>query len=162
MRETGFLKWLFLCSAAADFSCTHFNAKSELSPDVNLAQYHTYAWSPPTTDPIVQSSADSKLAAMGLTPTQNQNPDFYITYSEKTTHYHDYNADQYMWEMPPPYNPCDRPYDYKEGTFFLNFVDAKTEKVFWRASATEILNDFGGYQKIVARALDQMLEKYPG
>ncbi|MEL6926613.1 MAG: DUF4136 domain-containing protein, partial [Bacteroidota bacterium] len=52
--------------------------------------------------------------------------------------------------------------NYDEGTLVLDFVDAKTEKLVWRGTATDVLSsDEKEITKTLKRAIRRLIAKYP-
>lgn len=52
--------------------------------------------------------------------------------------------------------------NYDEGTLVLDFVDAKSKKLVWRGTATDVISqDEKEVNKAIKRAVQKMISKYP-
>jgi hypothetical protein len=65
---------------------------------------------------------------------------------------------------PTPYAaavPTAQVNEYTEGTMVLDFVDAKTKKLFWRGTATDTLTSTSEAPRVVSGAAASLLSSYP-
>jgi len=143
------------------------------SPSANLAQYRTFAFYQPTNPSgkqlsfeqspagqTVRSQIKNDLAAKGISEAV-QNPDFLVAYHSKTEQkmdVTDWGYPGYWWGGPGGVSVD----EYTQGTLFIDFIDPKTNQVFWRGTATGVVShpenpDTGK----VASTVDKIMKKYP-
>jgi hypothetical protein len=73
----------------------------------------------------------------------------------------------YVPMSPPmsPYGPGTQVYDYEEGTFLIDVVDARTNQVVWRgwarADLAGALEDRDALDQLVSQAVARMFEHFP-
>ena len=141
---------------------------------------HTYAWGktdstlaqvqPRAHDHIVQK-IDGYLANAGLKKAE-QDPDVFVTYHTNSKEELSVNTD--MWGYGYPSSFYWNPYwgagfgsttttvtSYTRGTLIIDVWDAKTKKLIWRGSATDIVpeNPEKAYKKI-DKALEKIVAKW--
>jgi hypothetical protein len=160
-------------------------ATSPLTTDVDydtakdFAAQKTFAWMPATGNAAanellvkrIRSSVDKQLQAKGRSPAEN-NPDFLIAMdlSGKTT----YGASAGVgMSVGIPVGSRgsisvgggkSRPVETKEGTLVLQFVDAKSKALFWKAIASGAVEPGLSpeeQQKRVDDVIAQMLAQFP-
>jgi hypothetical protein len=52
--------------------------------------------------------------------------------------------------------------EYTQGTLFIDFIDPKTNQVFWRGTASAVVNHPENPNgKKLASAVDKVMKKYP-
>lgn len=150
-------------------SCSTIDVSSESSPTAQLSTYRTFAWAPRTIkstpgtqevsvntilDQRIRPTLEANLEQIGIMPAKTgQSPDFLITYSARTRNqvgvteaYPDY-WDGFGYYGFPGY-AVPEPYEFKEGTLTVTFVDPKTKSVVWRGVAEEAIDDSKDHIKI--------------
>jgi hypothetical protein len=139
---------------------------STVTPGSNLGQYKTYTFLTPhyrqgrpesPAEQEARASLAQGLADKGLMLAQpGQKPDFEVAYNVKEQQKWDVEDLGYYWG---PGNV----YSYTQGTLIVDFVDPATNKVFWRGTATDVVDnpsspDLGK----VDAAVTKMVKQYPG
>lgn len=144
------------------------------APNVNLAQYRTFAFAPQsgslartTTGAEIRSAITHNLEEKGIYPAQGtQRPDFLVAYhlNEKQ----EISASGWGW----PYGywgvgywgwggPLDV-YQYTTGTVAIDFIDPSTHTAFWRGTAKTVLDvPENPEPKKVNKAVAKIFDKYP-
>lgn len=150
--------------------------KAESSPTADFARYATYAWlyAPPEghgrgprseselLDWRIRAAVDTQLAARGYQTTA-AHPDFLVAYhierTEKTT---DSFSDYWRYRQSGgEADPAEAyVFGYEEGSLILEFTDARTRQLVWRASATAMLSA-DKQQERTQEAVRLMLRRLP-
>jgi len=148
--------------------------RSSTSPSANLAHYRTFAWYVSPT-PTVQQTAFERSPAGGLVRERiardlhargiresPDRPDFFVAYHTRLQQRIDVNDWGYptvFWGAPPGPVSID---EYTQGTLVVDFIDPKTGQIFWRGTATAVVNhpENPNMQKL-ATAVDKVMKKYP-
>jgi hypothetical protein len=144
-------------------ACSSMRVNSAQAPNTDLSQYHTFAWAKQSSDnsspqssildQSVKTDVENQLASKGLTPATNS-PDLLISYSAKSKDSLEYGAEPGWWGAPYAYT-------VHEGDLTLHFVDPKTNKVVWQATAQDTIGNAGESQKQIEQAVQAMIKKYP-
>ncbi len=155
---------LFAVLAVA--ACATVSTQARLMPGTNLAQYRTFAWAPRArqietpADQAIRGSIQQDLAEKGIVPNPGQ-PDFLVSYHTKTRERMEvypgyYGAGYYAAWGYPDINT------YTEGTLIVDFIDPRTQQIFWRGTATGVVEhpDNPDPEKI-ADAVDKLMDEYP-
>lgn len=144
--------------------------RSTTASNADLTRYKTYSFSKPPAkagqpesivDQTIDSSLKEDLAAKGLTEaTPDQNPDFLVAHHVKTQEKMDVEEVDYGFYGGWP-GGADVT-EYVEGTLIVDFIDPKTKQVFWRGTATSVVNhpespDIPKLEKVVG----QVVDRYP-
>jgi hypothetical protein len=154
---------------------SEIRVQSELLPWAQVSGYHTYRW---WTPPIVESSGrytereakldwrvrgavDAALGARGYVQDATR-PDFIVTYhasvsSDYTSSFQDYVAYRAEGGTQDMGGAFMR---YERGTLMLEFTDAASRRVVWRATASTVLE--GDAAKRIDPAVQQMIARFPG
>jgi hypothetical protein len=173
------LACLAACSTTTQVQ-THINADAS----VNYGKYRTFAFSPPTTTlarmnpaarATVQSALTSGLAAQGITPSST--PDFVIVYHVTTadrSSVQEYNQWQYGFDKVNDGTGAGSFYtygafmgneisetQYTQGTFIVDFVDARTRKMFWRGTSMGRVGTLQKNEQELTTGVSQMLAQFP-
>jgi hypothetical protein len=153
-------------------ACSGITANSKIAPGTNLAQYRTYGWHNQQTgtesigEQQVRSALQTQLAQKGLTLATTAPPDFLVAYHAKKEQkvqvypggggYWGYGYWGYGWGGYPDIET------YTQGTLMVDFIDARTNKVFWRGTASGVLDhpDNPDIQKIDT-AVAKLVQQYP-
>jgi hypothetical protein len=162
-------------------SCSSVTVRTDHDPGTNFARYRTYAFGPPSQNVLalspsiraqIESSLDQGLAARGLR--RSTRPDFYVAYHVATREqisvqtFHDWGR----WgHGGPGWNsyslwrgaPTTTSYVHRStiGTLLVDFVDARTDRAFWRGVATGTVRGAQANQQNIADAVRRMLENFP-
>ena len=171
-----------LTLAMAVFSgCSSVTVRTDHDPGTNFARYRTYAFGPlsqnalalsPTIRAQIESSLDQGLAARGLR--RAARPDFYVAYHVTTREqisvqtFHDWGRWTYGGHRWNSYtlwrgSPTTTSYVHRStiGTLVVDFVDAKTDRAFWRGVATGTVRGTEANRQKIAEAVRRMLENFP-
>ena len=156
---------LALSAALVLAGCAPISVRSQAAPDVNLANYKTFAFftgpmpgAPETlVEQDIRNSVERNLAARGMTPAAGK-PDFYVAYHTQLQQ--KLSATNYGYGYWGGWGPDF--YTYTQGTIVLDFIDPRTNKVFWHGTATSVVNhpENPDGQKIDA-AVSKLLQHYP-
>jgi hypothetical protein len=146
--------------------------RSTVASGANLSQYRTYAFKTPTyranrpetpAEQEVRMAIRNGLAEKGLTEVPpGVAPDFEIAYHVKKQQKLDVNTVGYgFWGWGPAWGPG-YVTTYTEGTLIVDFIDTRTNTVFWRGTATDVVQhpaspDLGKVDNAVAK----MIRQYP-
>lgn len=166
MRRCARLLSVALLLAAG--ACSGITANSNIAPGTNLAQYHTYAWHSGVSgqaqgigEQEVRSALQAQLAEKGLTLATNAPPEFLVAYhgkkEQKTEVYSGgYGYWGYGWGGFPDVQT------YTQGTLIVDFIDPQTNKVFWRGTASGVLdNPDNPDMSKIDTAVAKLVQQYP-
>ena len=126
----------------------------------------------PSTRAEIESSLDQGLAARGLR--RAARPDFYVAYHVTTREqisvqtFHDWGRWTYgnhrwnsytLWRG----SPTTTSYVHRStiGTLVVDFVDAKTDRAFWRGVATGTVRGTEANRQNIVDAVRRMMENLP-
>lgn len=162
-------RWRGLLAAAllAAAGCAGITTNAAVAPGANLAKYHTYGWYTPPGGRVespgeqeVRAALERALAQKGLVPATTAPPEFLVAYHARKQQQVDVMPGGYGWG----YGFYGYPdvSTYTEGTLIVDFVDPQTNQVFWRGTASAILDhpnnpDLGKIDQAVAK----LIEQYP-
>ena len=173
---------LFLLAASVAFAQ---KVRVESTPGIDFTKYKRYTY---RTHPVfekkpalaerystgiqlVKMAVSRNLLKRGFEPTDHE-PDFLITFVLMGEQAQDVDvvfADgMYGWGgwygWPSYYYPSWTETivsNYINGALMLDFVDAKTDQLIWRAYCTGEINDWSNRDKVVDKAVDKALKRYP-
>ncbi len=166
---------------AAFSSCSTVTVRTDHDPATNFARYRTYAFGPLSQNALaispgvraqIESSIDQGLAARGLR--RSARPDFFVAYHVTTREqisvqtFHDWGRWSYggprwnsyaLWRG----SPMTTSYVHRStiGTLVVDFVDARTDRGFWRGIATGTVRGAQSNRQNVADAIRRMLKNFP-
>jgi hypothetical protein len=162
-------------------SCSSVTVRTDHDPGTNFARYRTYAFGPlsqnaltlnPSIRAQIESSLDQELAARGLR--RSARPDFYVAYHVTTREqisvqtFHDWGRWTYGGHRWNSYTlwrgaPITTSYVHRTtiGTLVVDFVDARTDRAFWRGVGTGTVSSTEAHRQKVAEAVRRMLENFP-
>jgi len=156
--------------ALALVGCATVTASSTTAPGANLAQYKTYdfyraasqAGRPESVaEQQVRSSLERNLSQKGLMHVQpGQQPDFLIAFQGKQRQKVDvYPGGYWGWGW---YGGFPDVTAYTEGTLIVDFIDARTQKAFWRGTASSVIDNpnLPNPAKI-DKAVVKLVQQYP-
>ena len=154
--------------------CAGWTVHSDTSPGAQLGRYQTYAWAQESTDdPLldqrVRDQVTAQLAQKGIQPAApGRTPDFLVGYFTESG-----PRVQNVVNADIPYAPSasggvatpllpPATYVYTEQALVIDFMDARTGRVFWRGYASYVVDKPpevapGKAQQAVSR----ILRKYP-
>jgi hypothetical protein len=168
-------------------ACSSMEVSSQKSNGVNLAQYHTYAWSVDSSgkaqetqsflqsgkkgDPWIQSTIQQELNTAlenrGFKlASPRQKPDFVVVYYAGAQNRIESSAGMGAGMGTYPgwgggyWNSAPMVSDYREGTLVVNFIDAKSGTPFWRGVASDIIGDSGVTKKELRSAAQSIVSQY--
>jgi hypothetical protein len=142
---------------------------STVAPNANLAQYHTYAFRTPTyrqgkaespAEQELRGALRNSLAQKGMMEAgPGQQPDFLISYHVKTQQKLDVNTVGYgYWWGYGGYDVT----TYTEGTLIVDFVDPRSNSVFWRGTASQVVNHpYAPDLAKIDKAVTKLVGQYP-
>ena len=141
------------------------STRASLAPNTSLSRYRTFAFAPETnamartpTGAVVRDSIARELAEKGIYPATNGRPDFFVGYQlvlrEQLEAYGGWGG--WGWGGGPDL------YQYTEGTLVLDFIDPRTNRSFWRGTATSVIDTPDNPKPDKMRkAVAKTLSKYP-
>ena len=141
---------------------------SSTASNADLGKYKTFSfYTPPykqgqtesIADQTIKSALAQDMAARGLTEASTGNPDFLVAYHVKEQQKLDVDTvgyGFYGWGGPGEVT------QYTQGTLVVDFIDPQTKQVFWRGTATDVVNhpeapDTAKLGKVVG----QIVDRYP-
>jgi hypothetical protein len=154
------------CAALALVAGCGASVSSTVTPGSNLSQYKTWSFYTPKyrsgkpetpAEQELRASLKADLASRGITEAPpGAMPDFQIAYHVKEQQQLDVENVGYFW------GPGDV-YTYTEGTLIVDFIDPRTNQVFWRGTASDVVNnpDSPSLPKI-DKAVAKLVNTYPG
>lgn len=156
--------------------CSTLNVGTDFNPQADFSKYQTYGWLPsirsetpenPLTAQKVRTSVEKQMDREGLLKSSpGERPDFLIAF--RVIH-RDVRL-PYDWDtgfrLGDGNAQSELGFGYateshQEGSLVLDFIDARTRQVFWRGTASDVIERAEVKQKDVAQAVDKILEKYP-
>jgi len=179
------LRFSTLVLSVALAGCSTVKVNTEYDPTAPFPSYRTYAWlttppgseqAPTIRNPVlherVVSALDREMAKKGLVRTSaDAGPDFLVSVlgwaqsRVEVTNYGYAYGGAYAYGPYGPYTPGPVPVaevrQYTDGTLLVDFVDAKSKKLFWRGTATDTLTSPDSVQSSIDEAARQLLDKYP-
>ena len=161
--------FLILLLTSSFISCSSvYNVSYDYDENSDLTRLSTYSWMPiPKEANInnldearIKKAVNAELGANGLILT-SKNPDFLVAADIITKeklritqwgypYYYSYWAYNGSWWVDS--------YQYKEGTFILDFVKPASKNLLWRGSARVAL-DYA--DKLVKEAMKKILQNFP-
>ena len=173
-----------LAAAAVLAGCSTLKVKTQFDPSAPYPTYKTYAWLAtqpgqeqaaairnPAVHTLVVDAVDREMKRKGFVrTTPDQNPDFYVSVigwgqnRVEITNYGYAYSGAYMygpWGPAAVASPVAEVNQYTDGTLILDFVDAKSKKLFWRGTATDTLTTPEQVPNVVDGAVQKLLEQDP-
>lgn len=171
---------LSLCMALGlVFAAGCITTRATTAPDVSLSQYHSFAFAPEAnqtiartpTGAVVRDAITRELAEKGIYPaTGGAAPDFYVSYQLVMREQlastgwggWGWGWGGWGWGGWGTWGGPGDVYEYTEGTLIVDFVDPRTNRSFWRGTATSVVNNPDNpSQKKMATSVAKMMDKYP-
>lgn len=175
MKSMSLLASLVLVATSG--GCAAWTVKSETAANTPLSQYHTYEWVRPpdvSDDPLVdqrvRDEVTAQLADKGMVPAAaGQAPDFLVGYRLQTRPRRqvvyngvDYAAPGASGATVIPPLPVTSTYTYQDQALILDFVDARSGRVFWRGYASYVVDQPAEVSTAkTQQAAARILRKYP-
>lgn len=179
------LSSLFISSLAA---CSSIAINTDYDTNIDFTQYKTYNWLPFPKDITINEldrsryihAIENNLKKKGFIKVAEQ-PDFVIAnhYGTKSkvnisnwgysyapdSYYGGYGYDHaYDYGHGAIFTSGVSVYEYEQGTLILDFVDNKTRKLIWRATAKAMINPASTPKKQtqkINRAVEKILKNFP-
>lgn len=155
------MRWLTLGLLAVG-GCSTISTNASFAPGANPAEYHTFAWAPQPAGHVespgeqqVRAALQRDLASKGIVPATTGAPDMLVAYHARK---------QQQIEGAPGYGWYGWPdiYTYTEGTLIVDFVDPRTNRVFWRGTASGALDHPDNPNiAMIDQAVDKLMQSYP-
>jgi hypothetical protein len=167
----------FLASVCVLPGCAPLRVSSYMERGVDIREYHTFTWGPPDTfstgDPRldnnrffgerVRTQVERGLAGRGFEKTIAATPDLLVHYHANLRQ--EVNIRRFDQEYGTSENAECRPCVYDRGTLFVDFVDARTNKLVWRGwaegSVDGVIDDQAWMEARVDEAVARILERLP-
>jgi hypothetical protein len=135
-------------------------------PNVNLSQYRTFSFAQPVNPSgpgaelarapvgqVIRNDIARDLSSRGIQQV-DQNPDFLVAYH--TVMQNRLGLEDWGYYGPP------EAYEYTQGTIVVDFIDPRTRNVFWRGTASQVVNDpFNPDIDKLNAAVDKLMRKVP-
>jgi hypothetical protein len=149
-------------AAVLAIGCANITTSAHTAPGTDLANYRTYDWYEPPSGKLqtigeqqMRTALQQDLALRGLTLATSAAPDFLVAYHAVEQPKADV-APGYAWGSFPDV------VTYREGTLVVDFIDRKTNTVFWRGTARGAVDHPSNPdpQKI-NEAVAKLIKQYP-
>ena len=145
------------------------SVSSTVMPGANLGHYHTYAfYTPPyragapatPSEQEVKIALANSLAQKGITEAApGQTPDFLVAFHARRQQKIDVTSAGYGWGW---WGGGGDVYTYTVGTLVVDFVDPSTKTVFWRGTASQVIdNPYAPNLHKIDKAVAKLVDKYP-
>ena len=159
MRKGSLLAMLALFTG-----CASMRVHSQVAPQADLGHYQTFSWLPPSgkgpetiLDQQVRAVLRAELTQDGLREAPAGAADFLVDYHVLQEHnigVTDWGNGIYGWDP--------EVVAYTDGSFIVDFIDPRTNRVFWRASATSVVEHPGIVNvSRLEKAASQLMHRYP-
>lgn len=153
--------------------CSDVRTRSEFNPKFDFRKLRVYEWLPVAQDDTirhidverVRRAVNKDLRFKGFR-LATEEPDFLIAMSIGTQHRSTAVGDTSGWNrFSGGAGPQDhRRINYEEGTLKLDFIDRKTNRIFWQGEARAMLRNRPSPEKVEARITEtvgKMLRDFP-
>jgi hypothetical protein len=151
--------------------CATVSTNSATAPGADLAQYKTYDFYPasqgrPDTVAAQETRAalERNLSARGLTLVQpGQQPDFLVAFQGKQQQkVNVYSGGYWGYYGYYGYGGFPSVTTYTEGTLIVDFIDARTQKAFWRGTASAVIDNPNNPSPAkINKAVAKLVQQYP-
>ncbi len=149
------------------------DVRSNHMPGTNFEKYHTYKWvnveSAPHPNQIldaqIKQSIDAQLALEGLTKTDSDKADLYLSYQialGQERQWNAYGTGGIRWGGMGMGSATSS--TVTNGSLVLDMYDPTTKELVWTGSATKAINTSGDQKKIqknLDKAMRKLLKNYP-
>jgi hypothetical protein len=157
-------------------ACGPIRVRSFTEPGVNLANYHSYAWTTDTDyatgDPRLDNNpffrtrlmdaVDHELSRRGFEKRETPPPDVLVHFHARISQAVDVSA------VDQRYGACQNcgASVYDAGSILIDFVDARTDKLAWRGWAETSMEGSIDNQRLMEQQIDEavakILQQLPG
>ena len=158
--------------------CATRLVSSHVEPSVDFENYHSYAWGPvdalPVGDPRLdnneffrdyfQGAIEKEMATRHVALTSTD-PDLLIHVHSSVGR--EVDVDAIEREYPNCQGPNCRPtiIEYEVGTLMIDMVDARSNKLIWRAWSREnfsgVIDDQQRLRQVVVHSVAEMMKRFP-
>ncbi len=170
------------------WSCSSMKIHTDYDHSVNFEALKTFAWSPKATVNLehpqindtalendIQTSVEAQLRACDISKDSPEKADFLVVYYVTLENREEGSSGPYRsrsgagaeggsggrdgWNEDQAFER-----NFKVGTLILNFVDPKSEKIFWRGTVEDEVNVFASdnrRQTRIRRAVRELLHGFP-
>jgi hypothetical protein len=149
------------------------NVSSHVQDGLDVTQYRTYNWGPadalPTGDPRldkdpvfkdrVQGAVEKQLAAKGIQMSTVGTPDLLIHYHARIDTRVDVNRTEREYGYCQGAGCDSWVIEYEAGTLVLDVVDARTNRLIWRAWAQDSVDETFGNDERMAQAIEEAVSR---
>jgi len=179
---------LIVAVVAVGAGCSSISVRSDYDQDADFTRYQTFGWLPQPTgsmsgsaaqaqarndlmDKRILSAVNNQLVDRGM-QIDTTEPDLLLAYH--TGVQDKVNVTDWGYSYPSygawgyggyGYGGRDIDvYSYQEGTFILDFIDGKTQRLVWRGTATGVLDSSPSAEKSeknINTAVEKILAQYP-
>jgi hypothetical protein len=158
------LKSTLLSALLIGGGCASMRIHTQVAPEVELGHYRAFAWLPsskggPETivDQQIRSALRRQLTHKGLRETTPDSADFLVDYHVLQEHklaVADWGNGIYGWAPDVV--------AYSDGTLIVDFINPRSNRVFWRGSATAAIEPPGVVDvNRLDKAASAMVRRYP-
>jgi len=145
--------------------CSSISVRQDYDTQADFVAYRSYAWIQQSTtavgsakaaqqtntllDKRIKSAVDTQLAAKGMTLVV-ENPDALVVYHtgiDNKIEVQDYGYTYPRYGYAGWYGGEVDVYEYNEGTLIVDLIDAKSDQLVWRGTATKIIDETASTQQ---------------
>lgn len=148
-------------------ACASISVRVGRDPRVDFDRYRTYAWTPESRaqnagvaavlDAEIKSGVAKEISEKGLTEVPVAKADILASYSAITGQEQVYGDDPGPWS----WGSTEEVYSTRAGSLTLEFRDARTHRSIWQGTALGVMGDDDASPERVARAIEQLIVRYP-
>jgi hypothetical protein len=163
--------WAAAAALLCAVGCAPISTTAAMAPSTPVARYRSWAWykgqagAPESlAEQEMRASLERNLADKGLTQSTSGSADFLVSYHTKqqqkvqvTPGYgYGYGYWGYGWGGFPDVTT------YTEGTLIVDFIDPVTNQVFWRGTASSVVEHPNNPNpQRIDKAVSKLMSKYP-
>lgn len=174
---------VLVAAALVATGCSSISVKQDFDTQADFVVYKTYAWiQQPTTaigsakaaqqmntllDKRIKDAVNTQLAAKGMTLVA-ENPDALVIYHtgiDNKIEVQDYGYTYPRYGYGGWYGGGQVDvYEYNEGTLIVDLIDAKSDQLVWRGTATKVIDETASAQEREANlneVIGKLFAQYP-
>ena len=174
---------VLVAAALVATGCSSISVRQDYDTQADFVAYKTYAWiQQPTTavgnaraaqqmntllDKRIKDAVNAQLAAKGMTLV-TENPDvlvMYYTGIDNKIEVQDYGYTYPRYGYGGWYGGGQVDvYEYNEGTLIVDLIDAKSDQLVWRGTATKVIDETASAQEREANlneVISKLFAQYP-
>ncbi len=183
------LRFLWTALTLTLAACATISVQTNYDKKIDFARYRIFGWigardkekpPPEWLDRLVRETIEKSLLAKGYQKASGKEPDFWIAYDaaleERTVWQPVFSGGNTPLSGTPVINPSSPvwipffsgagamtvcPNTIREGTLFIDFVDAKLNQPVWRSCAVVVVSDRRDAQRKIPRAVKKVLHEFP-